>query len=66
MTDQLVAPPQGDEQEEEKEEAKSKLEMAKEFLQMVQAEGPPSVQGCRAEANKLGLASRTRERAARR
>lgn len=63
--DQLVAPPQSEEQKEEKEEARSKFERAKEFLRMVLAEGPRAVQWCRAEANKVGLSSRTLERAAR-
>ena len=37
--DQLVAPPQSEEQKEEKEEAKSKLERAKDFLRMVLPRG---------------------------
>jgi putative DNA primase/helicase len=63
LADQLVHQPTA-EQKEDKEEAKSQLEKAREFLTNVLAEGPRPVKWCRAEANKVGLSGRTLERAA--
>lgn len=57
--EQLVAPPQSQEQKEEKEEAKSNLEKATELLRAMLAAGPTPVKRCKAEAVKLGLSHRT-------
>jgi hypothetical protein len=60
-----VAPPKSEDEKEAAEAAKSKREMAKEWLRDFLADGPKPVKECHQEAAKDGITKGTLERAAR-
>jgi hypothetical protein len=63
--DLVQAPQTEEEQKELKEEARNKLEEAKQLLRQLLSAGPVPVKACLAQAASAGIPSRTAQRAAR-